>query len=270
MKIDRIAHKALILLIFAATSFAGYSQNEAKAVESNRNERKAIRKGNKLYNEKRYAEAETEYTRALQYNPNSDIANYNLALSYIRQGGNNDPKDQNSPINKATQKLQNLVKTSNDKSLVSRAYYNMGNIAFNQQNYAESIEMYKNCLRRNPDDDQARDNLRLAQKKKQEQDQQNQNKNNQDNKQDKDKQNKDQNKDNNDNNKNNKDKQDQQSQQNKQNQNNNQNQQGGMSEDNASQILKAMQDAEKGTQQKVNAAKAQEDQKNRKRTGNLW
>ncbi len=258
-------------LLFAMQPVSALAQNGAKpAVESNRKERNAIRKGNKLYNEKRYAEAETEYKRALQYNPHSDVANYNLASSYIRQGGSADSKDQNSPMTKASQLLQNLVKTSSDKNLVSRAYYNMGNMAFNQQNYAESIEMYKNALRRNPDDDQARENLRLAQKKKQEQDQQNKDQNKDKNK-DKDKQNKDQNQNNDQNkDKKDKDKQDQQNQQNKPNQNQPQKQQNGMSENNAEQILKAMQDAEKGTQQKVNAAKAREDQNARRRTGNLW
>lgn len=258
-------------MLFALQPVSALAQNDAKpAVESNRKERNAIRKGNKLYNEKRYAEAETEYKRALQYNPHSDVANYNLASSYIRQGGSADPKDQNSPMTKAAQLLQNLVKTSNDKGLVSRAYYNMGNMAFNQQNYAESIEMYKNALRRNPNDDQARENLRLAQKKKQEQDQQNKDQNKDKNK-DKDKQNKDQNQNNDQNkDKKDKDKQDQQNQQNKPNQNQPQKQQNGMSENNAEQILKAMQDAEKGTQQKVNAAKAREDQNARRKTGNLW
>lgn len=269
MRINKnIIFVGLLALIANVFPVSVHSQDAKQSVESNRKERNAIRKGNKLYTEKRYSEAETEYKRALQYNPNSDVATYNLASSYIRQGGSSDPKDQNSPMTKAAQLLQNLVKTSNNKNLVSRAYYNMGNMAFNQQNYAESIELYKNALRRNPNDDQARDNLRLAQKKKQEQDKQDKDQN-KDNKQDKDKQNKDQNS-NNDKNKQDKDKNEQQNQQNQPNQNKPKQQQNGMSENNAEQILKAMQDAEKGTQQKVNAAKAQEEQNNRRKTGNLW
>ena len=253
-----------LMIALPSTLYAGSDKTSEAKTESTIDERKAIRKGNKLYEDKRYAEAEAADKRALQYNPNSDIANYNLALSYLRQGGSSDPKDSNSPVNQASQILRNVVKTAHDKGLASRAYYNLGNIAFNQQNYSESIEMYKDALRRNPDDDQARQNLRLAQKKQQDQ--------NQDKNQDKDKQNKDQNQ-NNDDNKENKDKnrQDQQNQQNKPNQNKPQDrQQGGMSDSNVQQILKAMQDAEKGTQQKVNAAKIKEEQNNRKRTGNQW
>lgn len=255
-------------LLLPAAALAADNGHDTETIKSNSKERNAIRKGNKLYEEKRYAEAEVEYKRALEYYPSSDVANYNLALTYIRQGGNSDPNDKNSPINQASQILNNLVRTSSDKGLVSRAYYNLGNLAFNSEDYGTSIEMYKNSLRRNPDDDQARQNLRLAQKKKQEQDQQDDK--NKD--QDKDKQNKDQNRNNNDENKdkNDKDKQDQQNQQNKPNQNKPQEQQTGMSENNVEQILKAMQDAEKGTQQKVNAAKLKDEQNNRRRTGNQW
>lgn len=241
--------------------------DEAKGnkVESNRNERNAIRKGNKLFEEKRYAEAEVEYKRALQHNPQSDVANYNLALSYIRQGGSSDPNDSKSPLNQADQILRNVVKTA-DKGLASRAYYNLGNLAFNKQNYQESVNMYKDALRRNPDDDQARENLRLAQKKLEEQ-QQNQDQN----KEDQDKQKQDQNKNNNDNkDKKDKNQQDQQNQQQKPNQNQPQEQNQGMSDGNAQQILKAMQDAEKTTQQKVNAAKMREEQQNRRRTERQW
>ncbi|MGN1239126.1 MAG: tetratricopeptide repeat protein [Muribaculaceae bacterium] len=263
-----IAIVACIITLGALPAYA--DESNAAKVESNRNERNAIRKGNKLYEEKRYSEAEVEYKRALQYNPQSDVANYNLALSYIKQGGTADPNDEKSPLNQAEQILKNVVKTAANKGLASRAYYNLGNLAFNKQNYQESVEMYKDALRRNPDDDQARDNLRLAQKKLQEQ-QQNQDKNQDQNKQDQDKQKQDQNQ-NNDENKDKQDnqQQDQQNQQQKPNQNQPKEQNQGMSEGNAEQILKAMQDAEKGTQQKVNAAKMREDEKNRRRTERQW
>ncbi len=257
---------AAVVTLSAATMRA----DDAANVETVRKERIAIRKGNELFNEKRYAEAEVEYKRALQHNPQSDIANYNLALSYIRQGGNSDPKDEKSPVNQAQKILENVVKTASDKGLASRAYYNLGNLAFNKQDYRNAVDMYKNALRRNPDDDQARDNLRLAQKKLEEQQQQNQDQN-KDQKQE-DKQDKQDQKQNNDQNKDNKDQQnkDQQNQQQKPNQNQPQEQNQGMSEGNAQQILKAMQDAEKTTQQKVNAAKMREEQQNRRRTERQW
>ena len=137
-----------------------------------------IRKGNKLFESKRYGEAEVEYKKALQVNPMSEIGNYNLAAALLQQGGGvkaNDKEDKNNPINQAQGILSNLVKTSSDRRLVGNAYYNLGNIDFAREQYQQAIDNYKNCLRRNPDDDKARQNLRLAQKKLQEQ--QNQDKN---------------------------------------------------------------------------------------------
>ena len=111
-----------IITTVMALAPASALADDAKStkVESNRDERNAIRKGNKLFEEKRYAEAEVEYKRALQHNPQSDVANYNLALSYIRQGGSSDPNDSKSPLNQADQILRNVVKTA-DKGLASRA-----------------------------------------------------------------------------------------------------------------------------------------------------
>jgi len=61
----------------------------------------------------------------------------------------------------------------------AQAWYNMGNVFMQDKKYAESIDAYKNALRRNPKDDEARYNLRLAQLllKKQQQDQKNQDQN---------------------------------------------------------------------------------------------
>ena len=198
-------------------------------------ERNFIRKGNKFYNDKRYAEAEVEYRKALQVAPQSSIAQFNLATALMRQGSataSQDSKD--NPMNEAQALLENLIKTSPSRDLRGKAAYDLGNIAYAQQKWQEAIEYYKNALRCNPNDDHARENLRLAQLKKQQQDKQNKdNKNNQDknkdqnqNQQDKNKDKQDQNKDQKDQNK---DKQDQdKNKQDQQNQNQQpQNQQNG-------------------------------------------
>ena len=223
---------------------------------SNRKERKAVRSGNSLYEQGRYSEAEVDYKKALEANPASEVATYNLALSLLNQAGKSDNKnDKNSPENQAAQMLSNLAATTSNQGLASKAYYNLGNIAFKNEQYDQSIEMYKNCLRRNPDDDDARDNLRLAQKKKQQQEQQ---QNQQ--QQDKQEQKEQQQQKNNENQQQQDKSKDQQQQQQQQQQNQQQNQQQqGMSQENIDQILKAMQDAEQNTQQRVNEEKANEE-----------
>lgn len=229
---------------------------------SNRKERKAVRSGNSLYEQGRYSEAEVDYKKALEANPASEVATYNLALSLLNQAGKSDNKnDKNSPENQAAQMLSNLAATTSNQGLASKAYYNLGNIAFKNEQYDQSIEMYKNCLRRNPDDDDARDNLRLAQKKKQQQEpQQNQQQ------QDKQEQEEQQQQNNNENQQQQNKSKDQQQQQRQQQQNQ---QQQGMSQENIDQILKAMQDAEQNTQQRVNEEKANEE-KARIHTDKNW
>ncbi len=269
----------ILILAFVSPVFVMGSESTNTAPKSVKKERNYIRKGNDLYNEKRFAEAEVEYKKALQENAQSEVAMYNLASSLIRQSGSADPNSQNNPMQEATKLLNEVAKSASDINLQAKAFYNMGNLAFNQQQYDQSIAHYKNSLRRNPNDEQARQNLRMAQLKKKEQDQQNK-----DNKQDQDKKDqdkkdqdkkdqKDQNKDQQDKNK---DKQDQDK---KQDQDQNkpedkeqkpQQQSGGISEDNAEQILKAMQNEEKATQQKINAARMKEEENQRRRTKNQW
>lgn len=254
----RINKIIAILFFMSVTSFAMYA-NEKDVDETVRKEREYLKSGNKLYNDKRFAEAEVEYKKALTANPNSNLANYNLALSLIKQSGGTNPNadEANNPLKTATELLTSVAQNSKNPRLRSQAYYNMGNLAYNQQQYDQSIEMYKHALRQNPEDDQARENLRLAQLKKQEQEQNKDNKDkNNDKEQDKkeDKQDKqDKNEDKKDNN--------QQQQQQKQ-----QPQPQSMSKENMEQILKTMQNQEKATQEKVNAQKPQ----NIRKTGNQW
>lgn len=247
---------------------------------STRKERNHIRAGNKLYEEKRFAEAEIEYRKALEQNAMSEKAMYNLAVSLLRQAGNADPNNENNPIAEAQSILTDLAKTAGDDAISERSFYNLGNMAFNQQQYDQAINMYKGALRKNPDNDKARENLRLAQLKKQEQEQnQDQNKDqnkdqNQDQKdQNKDRQNQNQNKDQNKDQDQNKDKDQNQNQQNQDKQKPQQQpqqQQGGISDANAAKILKTMENEENATRRKVQEMQKKEAQGARRTTGPQW
>ena len=242
-----------------------------KGPKMTKQERVCLRNGNKLYEKKRYAEAEVEYRKALQANPASEKAQFNLATALMRQGSvTSQENDDKNPMKQAEGLLTNLAKGAQDKRLRGKACYDLGNIAYGRQQYDQAVEFYKHALRCNPDDEQARHNLRLAQLKKQEQDKNKDNKDkNKDNKDNKD-QNKDQNKQNQDQNQD-KDKQDQnKSNQDQQQQQQQQQQQGGMSQQNAEQVLKAMQDRERATQQRINAQQAQQQRHERQRTNKKW
>lgn len=227
-------------------------------VNSTKHERNFIREGNKMYSERRYADAEKAYQKALQENESSLIAKFNLATTYLRQANVNDTT-KNGLLEQSMNMLNEVAATA-DNALASKAYYDLGNIYYNQKNYAASVEYYKNVLRKNPDDDKARENLRLAQKQLKDQ-QGGGGGNNNDDKQN-EKQNQDQNKK----------KDDKGQDQNKQNPNDKQAKQppqNGMTKENAEQILQTMQNEEKNTQDKVNKAKMQQ-MKSGRRTNKQW
>lgn len=248
-------HKIFIILFICLFPFVVFA-------ESNKKERNYIKEGNKMFSEKRYGDAEKSYRKALEANESSDIARFNLATTFVRQTNVNDTT-KNSLIQEAIKMYENVGK-STDKELAARALYDIGNIYYNRKDFAKSIDYYKQSLRANPNDDQARQNLRLAQKQLQNQ-QQNQQQNQNDNKQDQNKQEnkKEQQNQNKEKNKNGKDqnKQDQQPPR--------QEDKNSMSKENAEQILQTMQNEEKNTQDKVNKAKMQQ-MKGSRRTTKQW
>lgn len=273
--------KLIILLILAVGSFTCKAEDNDNSTKKERN---YIREGNKKYEESKFRDAEVAYKKALEINPASEIAKYNLASSLMKQSGSAQADSPNNPIVQADSLFNDLVQNGQNKKVVENSLYNLGNIAFDKQDYAKSISMYKGALRIDPDNDDARENLRLAQLKLKEQQNQDKNKdkdkNNQD-KQDQKDQNKDKNKDQQNKNQNSQDKkdenknqnQDQQQQpqpQDKQQQKQQQSQ--GISDANAEKILKTMENEENATRRKVNAMKKKEEEKNasRRRITNQW
>ena len=233
---------SMTMSLLARENAQAVAQGENKIDE--KVERNTIRKGNGLFNDKKYTEAEIEYRKALEANPSSEIATYNLGAALYKQQKWNDSRNE----------YRKIVQASSDSLRAAHAWHNLGNISFQEKNYAQSIEEYKNALRRNPKDDETRYNLRLAQLllKKQQQEQQNQDKNDDKDQQDKNQNNQDKNKD--------------QQEQNKPQQQ--QPQQSQMSKENAQQILDAIQQDERDTQEKVQKALMQ--QQKRRKTDKEW
>lgn len=202
----------------------------ATTVHAQKAERDLIRKGNRMYNDSVYENAEVNYRKALEINPKSTVAMYNLANTLIQQ----------NKLQEAMEQFAGAAKVEKEKPNLAQIYHNMGVIFQSQKDYAKAIEAYKESLRNNPKDDETRYNLALAQKllKDQQQDQQNQ-----DNQQNQQKQ---------------EEKQDQQQNQ-QQNQNNDQQQEppqqqkqdNQMSKENAEQLLNSVMQDEKDVQDKV-------------------
>jgi tetratricopeptide (TPR) repeat protein len=230
-------------------------------------ERPLIREGNKQYKENKYADAETSYRKALNKNSKSLEASFNIGNSLYKQGKYDEAAKQFAAI---------ADSVKNNKDVLSKSYYNLGNSYFKSNKLQESANAYKNALRNNPTDMDAKFNLSLVNNMlKQQQQNKDKNQDNKDNKDNKDDKNKDQkNKDNKDNkdNKNDQQNKDQQKQdQNKQPQGGDkqqqQPQQNQISAEDAKRILDAMKNDEKAVQQKVQEQKAKEEKEKAKRSG---
>lgn len=259
------------LLSLSALAASAASGNSNDVMRTTKQERNYINEGNKLYHQQRFAEAEVLYRKALSAQPLSEAAAYNLATTLIRQSGSADPNKGNNPLQEAEGLLRQIAESGKNASLIERACYNLGNLAFNAQQYQASIDMYKGALRKNPDNDKARENLRLAQKKLQEQ-QNNQNQQNQNQQQNQDQDKKDQNKDQDKKNQDQKDQnQDKQPQQQDQKKDQQQPpQQSGISDANAEKILKAMENEEAATRKRIEAQRKKGAQPNRKQPIKPW
>lgn len=219
-------------------------------------ERGSVRKGNRDFSKSRFDEAEINYKKALVADSTSVAADYNLGNTYFRMENFGEAEKYYSAA------ADSLAKGEYGADL----YHNLGNSLLTHKEYQKAIEAYKNALRRRPGDMETKANLAYAQKMlENQQDQQNQDQQNQ---------NQDQNQDQNQQNQDQQDKQDKQNQdqQDKQNQDQNQNQNQDQNQDQdrqnqqgqqpkispqaAQQMLQAIQDQEKDTQEKVKKEKA--------------
>jgi Ca-activated chloride channel homolog len=119
---------------------------------SAQDENTAIREGNKLYKERQYDKALPAYQKAIEQNPNNSIARYNLANARYRTGNLPD----------AEKSFDELIEKTNEKSYKEKGYYNKGVSLTKQKKLLKSIEAYKNALKLDPADEDARFNLQKA------------------------------------------------------------------------------------------------------------
>jgi tetratricopeptide (TPR) repeat protein len=207
-------------------------------------DRKFIRQGNREYEKEKYSESEISYRRAIDKNKASADAVFNAGDALYRQKKYED----------AGKQFIESHTMNEEKDKRSASMYNLGNSFLMAEKLKESIDAYKNSLKLNPGNMEAKYNLAYAQdmlrKHEEQQQQQQQNKDNQD-------QNKDQDK------KEDKNKDQQQQQKDQQNQDENkqqdqkqQQQEQAMSKEDAERLLNAIANDEKNVQEKVKLAKA--------------
>lgn len=210
--------KYILFAVFLLISIGGSAQKA---------ERDYIRKGNRLFNDSVFVDAEVNYRKALEVNPKSTVSMYNLGNTLSQQ----------KKFKEAMEQYDAACKVEKDKKKLAHIYHNMGVLFQAGKDYAKAVEAYKISLRNDPSDHETRYNLALAQKllKDQEKQNQDQQKKDQQKDQNKDKQ-KDQKKD---------DKKDQQQPPKPEKQDNK------MSKENAEQLLNSVMQDEKNVQDKV-------------------
>lgn len=205
-------------------------------------DRSLVKKGNELYQQQKYKDAEAAYRQALVKRKTAE-GNFNLGDAEYKQ----------KQFDKAAEQYNQLAEKSKDPAVAAGAYHNLGNTLMQGNKLKESIEAYERSLINNPNDEQTRYNLAYAQEKLKNQQQQDKNKNKNDkNNKDKNKDNKDKdkNKDKKDQDKDKKD-QDKKDQNKDQNQQQKQQQQPKISKEDAQRMLDALQNDEKATQDKL-------------------
>ena len=134
--------------IFVVISILIFTSEFLLAQDLNKN----IETGNNYYRQQQYDKAETEYRKVLETSSTDKIAKFNLADALIKQNKADD----------ANKLLRILNAKENENDLRSKVVYNQGVILTQQKKLEESIEAYKETLRLNPGDQEARENLQKA------------------------------------------------------------------------------------------------------------
>ncbi|MDG1263729.1 MAG: tetratricopeptide repeat protein [Flavobacteriaceae bacterium] len=150
--------KFLNLTLFLFTSIGIWSQTEAST--------NLIVEGNELHNQEEYIKAESEYRKSISLSPNRSEAFHNLGNTNYRI----------ADYDEASQRFFQTQKNASSKEAKHSAFHNMGNVYMKQKDYAQAVQAFKNALRNNPMDEETRYNYALAKEllEKENQDQQNQ------------------------------------------------------------------------------------------------
>ncbi len=126
------------------------------------NDRKVIRDGVRAFNEGEFGESEIQFRKAESINQESYEAEFNTGAALYAQ----------EKYEETVKQYESLLDQTDDAGKTAQIWHNVGNSLLEAQQYAPSIEAFKNSLRKNPSDEETRYNLAYAmQKLKEEQEQ---------------------------------------------------------------------------------------------------
>jgi tetratricopeptide (TPR) repeat protein len=140
---SELSKAAFLIVIITASASAAFS--ESIAVKNKR--------GNMLFAEGKFKDAEKAYLEALVNAPNSKKPEilYNMGNSRLKQGRREE----------GMQDLRSAAETG-DRELQQKCWHNIGNGLFEIGNYKEAAEAYIRSLKLNPQDRDTKHNLEAA------------------------------------------------------------------------------------------------------------
>lgn len=141
----------LITIVFLSFFMMAASLNDA-------------RKANDAFEQGNYAEAAELYQQALSQDPDNPHLHFNLARTLYELG-------QDEAAMEAYDRYESLTEAPVKKSY---ADYNKGRMLTDQENYQEAVDYFREALKNNPTDSDAKFNYELAIQKQQEKEQEQQ------------------------------------------------------------------------------------------------
>ena len=153
----RIDMKKIILLVVLIQTVLQASQlsaqeNPAVQTPMTQEAQAALSSGATHLADGSFAEAEADYRKALALGERENGA-FNLGNEYHLRGQNKE----------ALFRFKQSAKDASSYDHKHRAFHNLGNAYMKEKMYQEAVEAYKEALRSNPQDDESRYNLAVAQ-----------------------------------------------------------------------------------------------------------
>lgn len=148
----------LFLFLFLGMSVCGNAQQSQAPLQNIEYER-ALQTAQEEAEAGNDALAEAAYKKAVALNPEAAGASYNLGNLHFN-------KERRFEASNDYQAAAEAATTKEEKHKI---YHNAGNTLFENKQFKEAVEAYKNALRNDPTDEETRYNLALAKKEEEKQ-----------------------------------------------------------------------------------------------------
>jgi tetratricopeptide (TPR) repeat protein len=155
-RLKKMLPAASILILFSVFSMCASAQTV----------RGHISDGNHAFEKGRHVDAEVEYKKALELNPQSKEAHFNLGDSYYKQ----------QRFDEALREYGKSAEAMKSPEQRAESFYNIGNSLYRANKFQDAVGAYKQSLKINPNDNDTRYNLQMARAKLKQQEQQKQQK----------------------------------------------------------------------------------------------